>query len=151
MIWIENRSFRGSDCQGAGFGRNDNNSSTLLFLIVIMFADIRVFSIDTSALTGRTASAEAGKFFYVLKKLERQATPIGLGFFPGALVPGQMPRARLISCQDAFVFVGDPTRTGLSIGVALALIAVVLPSLRKPRNVAWMEKDPRRRAHAQIA
>ena len=94
---------------------------------------------------------EAGKFFYVLKKPEHKVAPMSPGFIPGALVPGQMPRALRISFQEAFVFPRDPIRAGLSIVAALALIAVVLLSLRKSRNVAWTEKDPRRRSHVQIA
>mgnify|MGYP000181231614 CR=1 FL=1 len=82
---------------------------------------------------------EAGRFFYVLKKLEHKVTPKKPGFIPGALGPGQMPRARRISFQDTFVFPRDPIRAGLSIVAALALIAVVLRSLRKSRNVAWTE------------
>jgi hypothetical protein len=94
---------------------------------------------------------EAGKFCYVLKKLEHKVTPKKPGFIPGAPVPGQMPRALRISCQEAFVFLRDPIRAGLSIVAALALFAIVLSSRRKSRYVAWMEKDPRRRSHAQIA
>ncbi|WP_136057714.1 hypothetical protein [Candidatus Halocynthiibacter alkanivorans] len=94
---------------------------------------------------------EAGKFFYVLKKLEHKVTPKSPDFIPGALAPGQMPRARRILCQGAIVFLRDPISAGLSIVAALALFAIVLSSRRKSRYVAWMEKDPRRRSHAQIA
>lgn len=111
-----------------------------LFPIVIVFACVGVFSINNTAFAVLTMAA-FGVLGYLLKKLECEAAPMILGFILGPMMEGHMQRALLISDGDVSVFVREPISAGLLVVAAIALVAAVLPSVRKTRNVALVDED----------
>lgn len=111
-----------------------------LFPIVIVFACVGVFSVNNTAFAVLTMAA-FGVLGYVLKKLECEAAPMILGFILGPMMEGHMQRALLISGGEVSVFVREPISAGLLIVAAIALVAAVLPSVRKTRNVALVDED----------
>lgn len=111
-----------------------------LFPIVIVFACVGVFSINNTAFAVLTMAA-FGVLGYVLKKLECEAAPMILGFILGPMMEAHMQRALLISGGEVSVFVREPISAGLLIVAAIALIAAVLPSVRKTRKVALVDED----------
>lgn len=111
-----------------------------LFPIVIVFACVGVFSVNNTAFAVLTMAA-FGVLGYVLKKLECEAAPMILGFILGPMMEGHMQRALLISGGEVSVFVREPISAGLLIVAAIALVAAVLPSVRKTRKVALVDED----------
>jgi TctA family transporter len=111
-----------------------------LFPIVIIFACVGVFSINNTAFAIFTM-AGFGVFGYILKKLECEPAPMILGFILGPMMEGHMQRALLISRGDISVFVREPISAGLLVVAAIALVAALLPSIRKTRKVALADED----------
>ncbi|MCL4161547.1 UNVERIFIED_CONTAM: hypothetical protein GTU68_011061 [Idotea baltica] len=111
-----------------------------LFPIVIVFACVGVFSVNNTAFAVLTMAA-FGVLGYVLKKLECEAAPMILGFILGPMMEGHMQRALLISGGEVSVFVREPISAGLLIVAAIALVAAVLPSVRKTRKIALVDED----------
>ncbi|MCR9236380.1 MAG: tripartite tricarboxylate transporter permease [Alphaproteobacteria bacterium] len=111
-----------------------------LFPIVIVFACVGVFSVNNTAFAVLTMAA-FGVLGYVLKKLECEAAPMILGFILGPMMEGHMQRALLISGGEVSVFVREPISAGLLIVAAIALVAAVLPSVRKTRTIALVDED----------
>jgi len=111
-----------------------------LFPIVIVFACVGVFSVNNTAFAVLTMAA-FGVLGYVLKKLECEAAPMILGFILGPMMEGHMQRALLISGGEISVFVREPISAGLLIVAAIALVAAVLPSVRKTRTIALVDED----------
>lgn len=112
----------------------------ILFPIVIVFACIGVFSMNNTGFSVLTM-AGFGVFGYILKKLDCEAAPMILGFILGPMMEGHMQRALLISRGDVSVFLREPISAGLLFVAALALAVVILPSVRKTREVALVEED----------
>ncbi len=111
-----------------------------LFPVVITFACIGVFSMNNTAFAVITM-AGFGVFGYILKRLDCEPTPMILGFILGPMMEGHMQRALLISRGDVLVFVKEPISAGLLVFAAVALAVVILPSVRKTRNVAMIDED----------
>jgi putative tricarboxylic transport membrane protein len=111
-----------------------------LFPIVICFACIGVFSISSSPFAVMTM-AGFGVFGYMLKKLECEPAPMILGFILGPMMEGHMQRALLIARGDFTVFIREPISAALLFVSAAALVAVILPSVRKTRDVALIDDE----------
>lgn len=111
-----------------------------LFPIVIVFACVGVFSVNNTAFAVLTMAA-FGVLGYVLKKLDCEAAPMILGFILGPMMEGHMQRALLISGGEVSVFVREPISAGLLAVAAIALVAAVLPSVRKTRTIALVDED----------
>jgi TctA family transporter len=110
----------------------------ILFPLIVGFCCIGVYSVNNNAIDVYTM-ALFGVVGYLLVKLECEPAPLLLGFIIGPMLEEYLRRAMLISRGDPTVFFTRPisaTMLGLAM---LALIIVLLPSVRKKREEAFQE------------
>ncbi len=110
----------------------------ILFPLIVGFCCIGVYSVNNNNFDVYTM-ALFGLIGYLLVKLHCEPAPLLLGFIIGPMLEEYLRRAMLISRGDPFVFVTRPlSATMLALG-ALALLVVLLPSVRKKRDEAFKE------------
>ncbi|MBC7452945.1 MAG: tripartite tricarboxylate transporter permease [Massilia sp.] len=110
-----------------------------LYPAILMFCAIGVFSLNNSEFDV-WLMALFGLFGYVCAKLELEAAPMLLGFIIGPMMEEYLRRALLLSHSDPLVFVQRPiSATMLALAFA-AMVAVMLPALRKKREAAFHEE-----------
>lgn len=110
----------------------------ILFPLIVGFCCIGVYSVNNNNLDVYTM-ALFGLIGYVLVKLHCEPAPLLLGFIIGPMLEEYLRRAMLISRGDPFVFVTRPISATMLALAALALIVVLLPSVRKKRDEAFKE------------
>ena len=104
-----------------------------------MFCSIGVFSLNNSEFDV-WLMALFGLFGYICAKLGAEPAPMLLGFIIGPMMEGYLRRALLLSHSDPMVFVRSPISATMLALAALALVIVLLPSLRKKREEAFQEE-----------
>ena len=110
-----------------------------LYPAILMFCAIGVFSLNSSEFDV-WLMALFGLFGYVCAKLDLEPAPMLLGFIIGPMMEEYLRRALLLSHSDPLVFVQRPiSATMLALAVA-AMVAVMLPALRKKREDAFQEE-----------
>ena len=110
-----------------------------LYPAILMFCAIGVFSLNNSEFDVYLM-AVFGLFGYICAKLGAEPAPMLLGFIIGPMMEEYLRRALLLSRSDPLVFIHRPisaTMLGLAV---VALIVVLLPSLRKKREEAFHEE-----------
>jgi TctA family transporter len=80
-----------------------------------------------------------GLFGYLCAKFEMEAAPMLLGFIIGPMMEEYLRRALLLSRSDPMVFLQRPISATMLIMAAIALAVVLMPSLRKKRDEAFVE------------
>ena len=109
-----------------------------LYPAILTFCAIGVFSLSNSEFDV-WLMALFGLFGYICAKLEAEPAPMLLGFIIGPMMEEYLRRALLLSHSDPLVFVQRPiSATMLAMAVA-AMVAVMLPALRKKREAAFHE------------
>jgi len=76
---------------------------------------------------------------YLLMKLDCEPTPLLMGFLLGPMMEVYMRRAMLLSRGDPLVFLQRPLSLAFLLTAALLLLFIVLPNVRKVREVAFSE------------
>jgi putative tricarboxylic transport membrane protein len=110
----------------------------LLYPAILVFCGIGVFSLSNSIFDIQLM-ALFGLLGYVLLKLDCEPAPMLLGFILGRMMEQYLRRAMLLSRGDPWVFVTRPI-SGLMLFLAIAvLFAVLLPVIRKKREVTFQE------------
>jgi len=79
-----------------------------------------------------------GIIFY---KLGCEPAPLLLGFILGPMMEENLRRALLLSRGDWTTFVTRPLSSALLIAALLMIVVVMLPAIRKQRNVAFKDAD----------
>ncbi|MFK8250775.1 tripartite tricarboxylate transporter permease [Ancylobacter terrae] len=110
----------------------------VLFPMIVAFCCIGVYSVNNNTLDV-FAMAAFGLVGYVLVKLDCEPAPLLLGFIIGPMLEEYLRRALLISRGDPTVFVTRPLSASLLAIAVLALVVVLLPSVRKKREEAFQE------------
>ncbi|WP_353154650.1 tripartite tricarboxylate transporter permease [Herminiimonas fonticola] len=110
-----------------------------LFPAILMFCAIGVFSLNNSDFDVYLM-ALFGLFGYICAKLDAEPAPMLLGFIIGPMMEEYLRRALLLSRSDPMVFLNRPISATMLALAALALIAVLLPALRKKREEAFKEE-----------
>lgn len=110
----------------------------LLFPGIVTICCIGVYSVSNNPFDVHTMAA-CGVVGYVLYKLECEPAPLLLGFVIGRLMEQYFVRAMQLSFGDATIFVRDPISLSLLVVSAVALVLVLLPSIRKKREEAFAE------------
>jgi TctA family transporter len=111
----------------------------LLFPAIIAFAAIGTYSIRLNPYDVY-AIAFFGILGYVLVKFGAEPAPLLLGFVLGPLLEDHLRRAMIISRGDPSVFLTRPLSAAL-LGIAvLALVAALLPAIRRKREVVFKEE-----------
>ena len=105
---------------------------------ILVFCAIGVFSLNNSEFDV-FLMAGFGLFGYICAKLEMEAAPMMLAFIIGPMMEEYLRRALLLSRSDPMVFLQRPISATMLILSALALAVVLLPSLRKKREEAFVE------------
>ncbi|CAO3413058.1 tripartite tricarboxylate transporter permease [Azospirillum doebereinerae] len=109
-----------------------------LFPAILVFCCIGTYSLKNDVFDVITM-AGFGVFGYVLKKLDCEPAPLLLGFVLGPLLEENLSRAMLLSQGDVTVFATRPISAGL-LAVAVGLLGLILlPNVRRQREVAFKE------------
>ncbi len=110
-----------------------------LFPAILMFCAIGVFSLNNNEFDV-FLMALFGLFGYICAKLGAEPAPMLLGYIIGPMMEEYLRRALLLSHSDPMVFVTRPISAVMLAMAAIALIVVLLPSLRKKREEAFQEE-----------
>jgi len=110
----------------------------LLYPVILVFCGVGVYSVNNSTFDVYLM-AGFGLLGYVLAKLECEPAPMLLGFILGPMMEEYMRRAMILSRGDPTTFLTRPiSATMLAIAV-IAMIIVLLPAIRRTREVAFRE------------
>jgi putative tricarboxylic transport membrane protein len=110
-----------------------------LFPAIVLFCAIGVYSTNNNSFDIWMV-ALFGVIGYIFIKLGCEPAPLLLGFILGPMMEEYLRRALLISRGDWSVFVSRPISASLlAVAVALLLI-VLLPSIKKKREEAFVEE-----------
>ncbi len=110
----------------------------LMSVAILFFCCIGVYSLNNSA-NEVLFIAVFGLVGYLFFKLDCEPAPLLLGFILGPLLEVYMRRAMLLSRGDAMVFLERPLSLSFLILAAILLAIVLLPNIRKAREVAFVE------------
>jgi putative tricarboxylic transport membrane protein len=109
-----------------------------LFPAIMVFCSIGLYTLNNSSF-----DVYAGAFFaivgYTFYKLGCEPAPLLLGFILGPMMEENLRRALLLSRGDWTTFMTRPLSAGLLIVAALMILVVTVPSIRKRREVAFVE------------
>jgi putative tricarboxylic transport membrane protein len=83
--------------------------------------------------------AAFGVLGYVFRKLDCEPAPLMLGLVLGPLLEENFRRAMVLSDGDATVFLTRPISLAFLIAAVALLAAVLMPSIRRGRQVAFRE------------
>jgi putative tricarboxylic transport membrane protein len=78
---------------------------------------------------------------YLFYKLECEPAPLLLGFILGPMMEENLRRALLLSRGDWTAFVTRPLSATLLFMALMLVVIVMLPSIKKKREVAFKEED----------
>jgi len=112
----------------------------LLYPAILVFCAIGVYSIRNSEFDV-FVMALFGVVGYVLAKLECEPAPLLLGFILGPMMEENLRRAMVLARGDATVFVTRPISLAMLVLAVLAVVAVLLPSIRRTREEAFQEES----------
>jgi putative tricarboxylic transport membrane protein len=109
-----------------------------LFPAIMVFCCIGLYTLNNSSF-----DVYIGAFFglvgYVFYKLGCEPAPLLLGFILGPMMEENLRRALLLSRGDWSTFMTRPLSAGLLIAAALMVVVVMLPSISKKREVAFVD------------
>ena len=109
-----------------------------LYPMILVFCCIGVFSLGNK-LFDVYLLAGFGVLGYIFSKLKCEPAPLLLGFILGPMMEEYLRRAMLISRGDWSVFVTRPLSASLLAIAAVLLVVVLLPSIKKKREEAFVE------------
>ena len=110
-----------------------------LFPAIMVFCCIGLYTLNNSSF-----DVYIGAFFgligYAFYKLGCEPAPLLLGFILGPMMEENLRRALLLSRGDWSAFITRLLSAGLLIAAALMIVVVMLPTIRKKREVAFQEE-----------
>src|SRR5512133_1395363 len=109
-----------------------------LFPAIVLFCAIGVYSTNNNTFDIWMV-AIFGVIGYVFIKLGMEPAPLLLGFILGPMMEENLRRALLLSRGDWSVFVTRPLSAGLLLAALALLALVLLPTVRRTRDVAFVE------------
>ncbi|MCB4771297.1 tripartite tricarboxylate transporter permease [Ancylobacter sp. Lp-2] len=112
----------------------------LLYLAILLFCAIGVYTVNNSSFDVLLA-AGFGVLGYVFIRLRCEPAPLLLGFVLGPLMEENLRRSMLISGGDPLIFLQRPICLALLLATAVLLALIVLPSIRRTREVAFHEPE----------
>jgi len=111
----------------------------LLYPAILVFCAIGVYSLSNSTLDVHLM-ALFGVLGYVFAKLECEPAPMLLGFLLGPMMEEYLRRALTISRGDATTFLTRPISVSMLAMAVVVMVIVLLPAIRKTRDVAFKEE-----------
>jgi putative tricarboxylic transport membrane protein len=112
----------------------------VLFPIIMGFCAIGIYSVNSN-LYDLYSVAFFGLVGYVLVKLRCEPAPLLLGFVLGPLLEENLRRAMILSRGDFSTFVTRPISATLLAVVAIVLVVVLLPSVRRKREEVFVDDE----------
>jgi putative tricarboxylic transport membrane protein len=109
-----------------------------LFPAIMTFCCIGLYTLNNSNFDVYIGAC-FGIVGYVFYKLGCEPAPLLLGFILGPMMEENLRRALLLSRGDWSAFVTRPLSAGLLAAAALMIVVVMLPSIKKKREVAFTE------------
>lgn len=109
-----------------------------LFPCIVVFCAIGVFSLNNNDFDVYLM-AGFGLFGYICAKLDMEPAPLLLGFIIGPMMEEYLRRALLLSRSDPAIFFERPISATMLAFAAIAVVFVLLPSMRKTREEAFAE------------
>jgi putative tricarboxylic transport membrane protein len=109
-----------------------------LFPLIVVTACIGVYSVNNAAFDVFMAMV-FGAVGYVFFKLKLQPAPLLLGFIVGPLLEVNLRRSLVVSRGDPTVFFTRPISAVLMAGVIVLLVVLLIPAIRRGREVALKE------------
>jgi TctA family transporter len=106
-----------------------------LYPSILIFCAIGVYSLQNNVFDVYQ-TALFGIFGYMCAKLRLEPAPMLIGFVLGPMMEEHLRRAMLLARGDPMVFVQRPISAVLLAIAAIALIAMLLPNLRKKKDEA---------------
>jgi TctA family transporter len=110
----------------------------LLYPAILVFCGIGVFSLSNTSFDVYLMAA-FGVLGYIFRKLDCEPAPMMLGFILGPMMEEYLRRAMLLSSGSATVLVTRPISATLLAISAVALVVVLLPTLRRKREEAFKD------------
>lgn len=110
-----------------------------LYPAIVAFCGIGLYTLNNNNFD-IFMGAMFGVVGYIFWKLRCEPAPLLLGFILGPMMEENLRRALLLSRGDWTTFLERPLSAGLLIAAALLIVIVVLPSLRRQREVAFKEQ-----------
>ena len=109
-----------------------------LFPAITLFCCIGVYTLNNNNFDVYMTAifAVIGYLFY---KLGCEGAPLLLGFILGPMMEENLRRALLLARGDWSTFIVRPLSAGLLIAAALMVVIVMLPSVKKKREIAFVE------------
>jgi len=109
-----------------------------LFPAITLFCCIGVYTLNNNNFDVYMTAifAVVGYLFY---KLGCEGAPLLLGFILGPMMEENLRRALLLSRGDWSTFMVRPLSAGLLIAALLMVVIVMLPSVKKKREIAFVE------------
>ena len=111
-----------------------------IFPAVGVLCCVGVYSVNNNP-TDVMTMAVFGLVGFVLIKFEAEPAPLMLGFVVGPMLEENVRRAMLVGRGDPSLFFTHPISLVLLIITALALASILLPSVRKTRDEAFIEEE----------
>jgi putative tricarboxylic transport membrane protein len=109
-----------------------------LYSIILIFCCIGVYTVNNTT-TDVLIMALFGLFGYFLTKIKCEPAPLILGFILGPMLEENFRRSLIISRGSWWVFLERPICLGFLVLSLLFLLVVLLPGIRKGREVAFKE------------
>jgi putative tricarboxylic transport membrane protein len=109
-----------------------------LFPAIVLFCAIGVYSTNNNTFDIWMVGL-FGVIGYVFIKLGLEPAPLLLGFILGPMMEENLRRALLLSRGDWSVLVTRPLSAGLLAAAAAMLLVVLLPAIKRQREVAFVE------------
>ena len=110
----------------------------VLFPLIVALSCIGVYTVSNSTFDVMMMVA-FGALGYLFFKLQCQPTPLLLGLVLGPMLEENLRRAMLTGRGDPTVFLTRPISAGLLVLAVICLAAMILPAVRRTREVAFEE------------
>ncbi|MBV1799396.1 tripartite tricarboxylate transporter permease [Siccirubricoccus sp. G192] len=106
-----------------------------LYPAILVFCSIGAYSVNNNVFDVYT-TVVFSIVGYIFNKLKMEPAPLLIGFVLGPMMEEHLRRAMLLSRGDATVFIERPISASMLAIGAIALLAMVLPNLRKGKEAA---------------
>ena len=105
---------------------------------IMIFCAIGVYSLQNNVFDVYQTVA-FGIFGYLCSKLKLEGAPMLIGFVLGPMMEEHLRRAMLLSRGDPMVFIERPISATMLAIAAIALVAMLMPNIRKGKDAALAE------------
>jgi TctA family transporter len=110
-----------------------------LFPAIMVFCCIGLYTLNNSNFDVYVGAGFA-LVGYAFHKLGCEPAPLLLGYILGPMMEENLRRALLLSRGDWSTFILRPLSAGLLVAAVLLVVAVLLPTIRSKRQVAFQEE-----------